>query len=251
MFYPNDPDKLRAELTQYLQGVDEPAACPKAMITPHAGTIYSGPVAATAYARLKHVRDRIARVVLLGPAHRVFVRGLAAPSVGAFRTPLGDIPLDRAALDELVARFDQVATNDEAHRQEHSLEVHLPFLQLMLTRFTLVPLVVGREEPARVAEVIDHLWGGDETLIVISSDLSHFHDYATAKRIDGETSGLIEAMRYEELNGERACGVYPVSGLLFTAKERGMKVDTVDLRNSGDTAGKRREVVGYGSYLVD
>jgi AmmeMemoRadiSam system protein B len=253
MFYPADATSLRDELRGYLTRAasrDDGAPCPKAMITPHAGTIYSGPVAATAYARLESVRTQISRVVLLGPSHRVFLRGLGAPSVDAFRTPLGDIPLDREAIEALLT-LPQVEINDDAHAREHSLEVHLPFLQMMLDAFVLVPLVVGRSTPHEVAEVLKHLWGGPETLVVVSSDLSHFHDYASAKAIDAATTKLIEALQFEQLDGDRACGCQAVSGLLLTARQRGMKVTTVDLRNSGDTAGRRAEVVGYGSYLVD
>ncbi len=253
-FYPGDAAVLRAEISGYLaeaaERVDGAAPCPKAIIAPHAGTIYSGPIAASAYVRLRSARAYVRRVVLLGPAHRVYLEGIAAPSVDAFRTPLGDIPIDRAAVAQALT-LPQVVEDDEPHRLEHSLEVHLPFLQLGLEAFTLVPFVVGRVAAATTADLIDLLWGGRETLLVISSDLSHFHDYATARRIDRETSDLIEQMRFESLSGERACGVHPVSGLLLSARRRGMQVTAVDVRNSGDTAGSRREVVGYGSYLVD
>lgn len=167
----------------------------------------------------------------------------------AFQTPLGDVALDRDAIDRVLG-MPQVQVNDEAHRKEHSLEVHLPFLQLTLGSFALVPLVVGRCEPDVVAGLLEQLWGGDETLVVASSDLSHFHDYATAQTIDRQTSDWIEAKAHRKLTGEHACGVYPVSGLLMLANQRGMTVSAVDVRNSGDTAGRRNEVVGYGSYLV-
>lgn len=255
MFYPADPRELRAQIDGFLRGAEPPAdsagsagKAPKALIAPHAGTIYSGPIAASAYARLR--ADRIERVVLLGPAHRVYVEGLALPSVGAFRTPLGEIPLD-ATLVERVTKLPGVTVSDEAHALEHSLEVHLPFLQRTLGPFSLLPLVVGRASPAMVGAVLDAVWGGDETLIVVSSDLSHFHDYERARRIDRQTSELIESLDFERLDGERACGTYPVSGLLQVAKRRGMAVHCIDLRNSGDTAGDKRRVVGYGSYLVD
>jgi hypothetical protein len=249
MFYPSDPALLRDEVQGYLDAVvaaDGPP--PKAIIVPHAGTIYSGPVAASAYARLRAAS--VSRVVLLGPAHRVFVRGVAAPTVSAFATPLGEVPLDRATLDALSA-LPCVSWNDEAHRREHSLELHLPFLQLLLGDFSLVPLVVGACAAHDVAAVLERAWGGDETLIVVSSDLSHFHDYATARRVDRETAALIASLSFERLDGERACGVYPVSGLLYAAKQRGMHVSTLDVRNSGDTAGSKERVVGYGAFAVD
>jgi MEMO1 family protein len=248
-FYPADANELGAQMDGFLAGArsSEHASTPKAIIGPHAGTIYSGPIAASAYARIPTTNVR--RVVLLGPAHRVRLRGLAAPTVDAFSTPLGDVPLDRRAIDGLLA-LPQVQLDDEAHRLEHSLELHLPFLQTRLSRFELVPLVVGQASAVEVAEVLDALWGGDETLVVVSSDLSHFHDYATASALDRETTRLIEALDGEGLDGEHACGVYPLRGLLRTAKQRGMRAQTVDLRNSGDTAGRRSEVVGYGSYLL-
>ena len=250
MFYPEDPTELEAQIDAFLAAAGQPDdPPPKAIIAPHAGTVYSGPVAASAYARVAPAADRIRRVVLLGPAHRVFVNGLALPSVHFFRTPLGDIPLDQDLVAKVRA-LDGVSVSDDAHALEHSLEVHLPFLQRTLGTFTLLPLVVGRAPAEMVARVLDAVWGGDETLIVISSDLSHFHDYATARRIDRETSSLIEQLDHDALNGERACGAHPVSGLLAAAARRGMKVHCVDLRNSGDTAGRKDRVVGYGSYVV-
>jgi AmmeMemoRadiSam system protein B len=251
MFYPANPNELREQIRGFLSSAAEKADSPppKAMIAPHAGTIYSGPVAASAYATLQNARTQISRVVLLGPSHRVPLRGIAAPSAEQFNTPLGDIPIDRSAIDAL-CQLPQVSIDDEAHRREHSLEVHLPFLQEMLDAFQLVPLVVGRTPPEQVCEVIELAWGGAETLVVVSSDLSHYHPYSEAQQIDRETSDLIEALAFERLDGERACGVYPVSGLLCAARKRGLSVHTVDLRNSGDTAGSRGEVVGYGSYLV-
>ncbi|MEQ9319935.1 MAG: AmmeMemoRadiSam system protein B [Polyangiaceae bacterium] len=249
-FYPADPDELASQIEGYLGAIDATDATPpKAIIAPHAGTVYSGPIAASAYARVAAARDRITRVVLLGPAHRVFVSGLALPSVSRFRTPLGEIPLDEEGVAE-VSALPNVTVNDDAHALEHSLEVHLPFLQRVLGTFSLLPLVVGRASPETVARVLDATWGGDETLIVVSSDLSHFHDYETARRIDRETSSAIERLDHGALDGERACGTHPVSGLLKTVARRGMAVRCIDLRNSGDTAGRKDRVVGYGSYVV-
>jgi AmmeMemoRadiSam system protein B len=249
MFYPDDPAQLRGDVMRYLAAAPAHGPRPKAIIAPHAGYVYSGPIAASVYARLQPYSDAITRVVLLGPSHRVALRGIAAPSVDAFSTPLGDVPLDRVALDGL-AKFEFVQTLDRAHAQEHSLEVQLPFLQLVLGNFRLVPLVVGDATPEQVAQVIDALWGGDDTLIVISSDLSHYHSYADARRMDAATSQAIEHLRYEDIGYDDACGRAPISGLLHTARRRGMHMTTLDLRSSGDTAGPRDRVVGYGAYSL-
>lgn len=249
MFYPGDARELHAMVQQMLQQVgDVEAPPPKALIAPHAGYIYSGPIAASAYARLRRVRETIERVVLLGPSHRVGFPGLATSSADTFRTPLGDIPIDTETVARLAA-LPQVRTLDQAHQLEHSLEVHLPFLQESLEHFTLVPLVVGDATAEEVAEVLEQVWGGDETLIVISSDLSHYHDYATAERMDRKTSDAIEHLKPETLKFEDACGRIPITGLLRLAQRKHLTVETVDLRNSGDTAGPRDQVVGYGAYL--
>jgi hypothetical protein len=251
LFYPDDTIGLRDAVTGYLaQAETVDGATPKALIVPHAGYIYSGPVAATAYARLGAGAALINRVVLLGPAHRVGFHGLALPGVDAFETPLGTVPIDRDAVAS-IARFDQVIELSAAHAEEHSLEVHLPFLQILLESFSLVPLVVGDASGKDVAEVLETLWGGPETLIVISSDLSHYHDYATARSMDAATSAAIEALTPARIGYEDACGRIPVSGLLEVAKRRGLQARTVDLRNSGDTAGPKDRVVGYGAYVVD
>ncbi|MEQ8194650.1 MAG: AmmeMemoRadiSam system protein B, partial [Rhodospirillales bacterium] len=221
---------------------------PKAIIAPHAGYIYSGPIAASVYARLKPLRGRIERVVLLGPCHRVAVRGLALSGADAFATPLGNVPVDKEAVAAL-AGLPQVSTFDATHAQEHSLEVHLPFLQEILGAFKLVPLVVGDASADQVAEVLERLWGGPETLIVVSSDLSHYLDYDTANRLDRETCAAIESLDFTRIGRDQACGRIPVSGLLALAKRRGLGVDTLDLRNSGDTAGPRDRVVGYGAWM--
>lgn len=249
MFYPGDARELHAmvqEMLRQVPAIDEPP--PKAIIAPHAGYIYSGPVAASAYARLHSVRKTIERVILLGPSHRVGFPGLATSSAAIFRTPLGDVPIDTETVARLAA-LPQVRPLDQAHQLEHSLEVHLPFLQESLDRFTLVPLVVGDASADEVADVLEQVWGGDETLIVISSDLSHYHDYDTAVRMDRETSRAIEQLRDEALQYEDACGRTPITGLLRLARRKHLTVETIDLRNSGDTAGPRDQVVGYGAYL--
>ncbi len=218
----------------------------KALIVPHAGYIYSGAIAATAYATLRPVAARIRRVILLGPTHRVAVRGLALPDADAFDTPLGRVMLDADAA-RVIGRLPQVCVSSQAHAQEHSLEVQLPFLQSVLTDFTLLPLAVGRATAEEVAEVLEFLWGGEETLIVISSDLSHYLPYPIAQRVDDETVHTILALE-PPISHERACGGTPVNGLMLAAQKHGLVPHLLDLRNSGDTAGTRDRVVGYASF---
>jgi hypothetical protein len=248
IFYPADADELRATVQALIKRVEprrEPA--PKALIVPHAGYVYSGPVAATAYVGLLPYRDRYKRVILLGPSHRVAIRNLASSGADVFRTPLGDIPLDT----EAIAQLDESTTrvSDAAHEFEHSLEVHLPFLQCTLGPFSLVPLVVGQAAPETVAQVIDTLWGGEETLIVVSSDLSHYLDYDEACRRDLRTCEAIENLAADRIRYDDACGATPVRGLLIEARRRALDITKLDLRNSGDTAGKKDQVVGYGAWM--
>ena len=247
-FYPSDRDVLREMLAGFLSASRSEDPAPKALIAPHAGYIYSGPVAASAYARVANGRDAITRVVLLGPSHRVPLHGLAASNAQYFSTPLGAVPIDGEALSR-IGHLSQVRTYDQAHKWEHSLEVHLPFLQTVLANFKLVPLVVGEASAAEVCEVLELLWGGPETLIVISSDLSHYHDYVTAQKLDRDTSKAITEFRPQDIHYRQACGRNPILGLLEAARHRGMRAETVDLRNSGDTAGPRDQVVGYGAYI--
>jgi AmmeMemoRadiSam system protein B len=246
-FYPDDPAELSAAVDGYLAGAPGGGEAPKALIAPHAGYVYSGPIAGSAYAALRTLRERIERVLLIGPAHRVALRGLAASGADAFSTPLGDVPVDRAAVDAACA-LPQVTQLEQAHALEHSLEVHLPFLQRALSRFSLVPLVAGDASADEVAQVLELLWGGAETLIVISSDLSHYYDYETARRLDGATTRAIEALDPAGLSGESACGRVPIRGLLVAARHHGLRAHTLDVRSSGDTAGTRDQVVGYGAY---
>ena len=249
-FYPENRTRLRETVRSYLNAADAHRLRPKALIVPHAGYIYSGPVAASGYAQLEPLRTKIGRVVLLGPSHFVPFEGLAVSSADLFRTPLGDVAIDTESVRDLLT-LPQVQLLDAAHAREHSLEVQLPFLQEVLNDFLLVPIVVGDASVDDVAEVIDRLWDGPETLFVISSDLSHYHDASTAKQLDRETSLAITAMRSEDLNGGRACGYKPISGLLRVARRRGMQVHIIDLRNSGDTAGSADRVVGYGAYVIE
>ena len=251
MFYPEQADELRQQVDSLLAESpvpDEPP--PKALIAPHAGYIYSGPVAASAYRRLLPAADSIERVVILAPSHRVPFRGLATTSADYLRTPLGDIPVDRNAVDQALA-LPQVEEFDRAFEGEHALEVQLPFLQRSLNNFSIVPFIVGQANALEVGEVLDLLWGGQETLIVISSDLSHFLDYHTAREKDRHTTQAIESLQPDTIGFDDACGRIPVSGLLVTAKEHGLHARTVDLRNSGDTAGDKSRVVGYGAYVFN
>jgi AmmeMemoRadiSam system protein B len=248
LFYPEDPDTLRRTVNEFLAETPvQEHELPKAIIVPHAGYIYSGPVAARVYALLARGHESIERVVLLGPSHRVPFYGLAASGASSYRTPLGDIRIDQQSVAQ-VLELPQVVRLEAAHANEHSLEVQLPFLQLLLDDFELVPLVVGDATGEEVAEVLERLWGGPETLIVISSDLSHYHDYATARRMDQATSESIVALHPERLGFEDACGRIPVSGLLLQAMQRGLHGELVDLRNSGDITGDKQRVVGYGAY---
>ncbi len=248
MFYPDDPVLLQQQLEGFLSREPPANYRPKALVVPHAGYIYSGPVAASAYAMLPPYRDSIRRVVLLGPAHRVPFAGIAASSAQYFATPLGMMRVDQDAMDRILTR-PGVRVLDEAHRDEHSLEVQLPFLQTVLNEDVgLVPLVVGDAHPQDVADILEILWDGEETLIVISSDLSHYHDYRTAQHLDQATSMAIEQLNPEAIDYPQACGRTPLNGLLYAARRHHLRARTLDLRNSGDTAGSRDRVVGYGAY---
>lgn len=250
MFYPGDADELHRAVQSYLLHAGTPRPVPKALIVPHAGYVYSGPVAGSGYATLESLAKQIRRVVLLGPAHRVYVQGLAASSAARFRSPLGDVALDQQTIRDVVDEFPFVSYVDEAHRLEHSLEVHLPFLQETLAEFVLLPFAVGDARPEWVEALLERLWGGPETLVVISSDLSHYHDYATAQALDRATTDAIETLAPERIGEQHACGRIPICGLLRLARRRGLRAQTLDLRNSGDTAGPRDQVVGYGAYLL-
>lgn len=251
MFYPDNPAELRRTVGQMLAAVGpaQPRHVPKALIVPHAGYIYSGPVAATAYARIAALRGRVRRVVLLGPTHRVYVRGLALPDAERFATPLGEVGIDADGVAKLKA-LPQVVTSDAAHQLEHSLEVQLPFLQQVLGEFDLLPLAVGEATPEQVAEVLEKIWGGPETLIVISSDLSHYLPSELAREVDTGTVNAIMALD-SHLNHEQACGATPINGLLLAAKRHHLRPVALDVRNSGDTAGDAARVVGYASFAFE
>jgi MEMO1 family protein len=251
MFYPGDPRALAAEIDELLGGVAEIAprlGFPKALIVPHAGYVYSGAVAAHAYDELVRARGIVRRVILLGPVHRVPVRGLAAPTAEAFDTPLGRIRIDHEALDA-VQDLPQILHSDPAHAMEHALEVQLPFLQKVLGDFTLVPFAVGTASVQEVAQVLERLWGGLETLIVVSTDLSHYHSYDRARAIDAATLARIAAYACD-IDHEEACGATPLNGLLSFARQKGIPVRLLTACNSGDTAGGRQQVVGYSSFAL-
>jgi AmmeMemoRadiSam system protein B len=249
LFYADDPDRLRTQVFDLLTDVAASTKfTPKALIAPHAGYVYSGRVAAAAFATLRDSAQTIMRVVLIGPAHYVHVRGIAAPTADAFETPLGRVAVDLEALSA-VADLQFVVRSDAPHAPEHALEVELPFLQTLLSSFQVVPLVVGDATPQDVAHVLGRLWGGPETLIVVSSDLSHYHDYETARRLDAATATAIEHGDWASLGPNQACGCLAVAGLLVEAGRRGFKAHRLSLCNSGDTAGSRDRVVGYGAWM--
>jgi AmmeMemoRadiSam system protein B len=248
LFYPAAPVALRAEIATLLAGAAAapPAAAPRLLIAPHAGYAYCGPVAASAYAQLAGARTGdVRRVVVLGPAHRVPLRGLAYPSARAFATPLGDVPVDTDALRAL-GDLPHVRCDDRAHEHEHAIEVQLPFLQAVLGDFTLVPLVVGEALGEEVAQVLERLWDGAQTLVVVSSDLSHYLAYEEAQVLDRATVQRILA-REAGLEPHEACGAAAINGAVLLARRHGLSARLLDLRNSGDTAGDRRRVVGYGA----
>jgi len=246
MFYPADPRQLAHEVQGFLAKAHPQTLTPKALIAPHAGYIYSGAIAASAYSTLKDTAPRIRRVVLLGPTHRVAIQGLALPDAEAFDTPLGLVKLDKEAM-RVIAHLPQVALSSEAHALEHSLEVQLPFLQSVLDDFTLLPLAVGMATAEEVAEVLEVVWGGDETLIVISSDLSHYLPYTIAQQVDTKTAEDIVHLR-QPIAHDQACGGTPINGLILAARKHHLKPHLLDLHNSGDTAGSRDRVVGYAAF---
>jgi MEMO1 family protein len=250
LFYPDDERELRDVVSGYLRQHKTPAtaAPPKALIVPHAGYIYSGGIAAAAYATVASLRQVIRRIVLIGPSHRVYLRGMAVPAASSFATPLGEVAIDHTSKSELLQHGD-VIESDTPHAEEHCLEVQLPFLQMLFDDFTLLPLVIGSATPEHVGAALAHAWGDASTLILVSSDLSHYHAYEQARRIDAATSAAI-LRREATLAGEQACGAVGINGLLYLASQRQLAVSEIARCNSGDTAGDRSRVVGYGAYAV-
>ena len=259
MFYPGDTAELRKAVQKYLSnaGTEEvpklkkgEAAELRTLIVPHAGFIYSGKIAASAYRLLEQNQNQFKRVLLLGPAHRVWLEGAAFPGVDAFETPLGEITLDKELIENIVAEFSWISVSDKAHAEEHCLEVQLPFLQETLGEFKLLPLVVGDAKIEPLAALIHQFSEDHETLIVISTDLSHFHDYQTARDIDGCTANAIELLEQNRISTEDACGAYPLRGALLAASQNQWNVHRLGLCNSGDTAGDHGRVVGYGAWAM-
>lgn len=249
MFYPAFAGTLKATVERFLDTAAPAGPTPRALIVPHAGYVYSGPIAGKGYSLLTPCYAFIRRVLLIGPAHRVPVRGVAVPSVTSFRTPLGDVPVDEPGLT-LVRALPFVVVSDAAHAEEHSLEVQLPFLQTILEKFTIVPALTGLTTPDEVAQLIETLWNGPQHLTVISTDLSHYLTYGEAKEVDEATARAIERAEPESIDDHDACGAAAIRGLLTFVRRRGLKVERIDLRNSGDTAGPRDRVVGYGAFAV-
>ncbi|HZK06200.1 MAG TPA: AmmeMemoRadiSam system protein B [Actinomycetaceae bacterium] len=251
LFYPADPRDLADEVRSLIAAVDVPdgAPAPKAVIAPHAGYVYSGSTAAVAYAHLARAAALVRRIILLGPTHRVAVRGMALPGVSGLATPLGVVTVDGGGT-ATAGRFRQVVTRPDVHAQEHSLEVHLPFLQTVFEGASVVPFAVGDVRPGAVADVLEALWGGDETVVVVSSDLSHYLPYETAREADSRTLARITDLD-PDLGPHDACGARPVNGLLALARRRGMTATVLRACNSGDTAGDRRRVVGYAAVAFE
>jgi AmmeMemoRadiSam system protein B len=252
LFYPDDAGELRETVSEYLRQhsaqTPSAAAPPKALIVPHAGYIYSGGIAAAAYATVASLRQSVRRIVLIGPSHRVYLRGMAVPQAASFATPLGRVEIDRELKALLLQRGDVIEA-DAPHAQEHALEVQLPFLQLLFDNFTLLPVVLGSVAPEHVAAALAQVWGDAATLVLVSSDLSHYHTYQDARQIDAATSAAI-LRRDSTLAGEQACGAVGINGLLYLAGQRQLAVAEIARCNSGDTAGDRSRVVGYGAFAV-
>lgn len=249
LFYPANPLELRDAISEYLaQAPTAAGPAPKALIVPHAGYIYSGVIAGAAYSQVAHERRRIRRIVLIGPSHRVYLRGMAVPAAEVFQTPLGTVPIDRELKARAIAH-EQVTESDTPHSSEHSLEVQLPFLQMLFDDFTLLPIALGSASPPSVATVLADVWGDEETLILVSSDLSHYLSYEAARAVDDETIAAI--LRNDAtLTGEQACGCIGINGLSFLASQRNARMAEIARCNSGDTAGDRNRVVGYGAFAL-
>ncbi len=252
MFYPSHPATLEEMFSDWM--AEGPTLTPeelahlKAVIVPHAGYVYSGEVAAKAYEQLSTLKDQIDTVVIFGPAHRFYFEGIATISAEAVETPLGELPVDTQLRNELVGMFDKVGFSDEVNVPEHSIEVQFPFIKKVLPDVKVLPLLIGDVDTETVAQVMETLWHRPRTLIVISSDLSHYHPYAEAKEIDEQTAEWIEHRQPEKLNGERACGYKGIQGILSLPEKFNIK--RLDFKNSGDTAGDKDRVVGYGAWAI-
>jgi AmmeMemoRadiSam system protein B/AmmeMemoRadiSam system protein A len=249
-FYPAVPEELAAGVDGSLARATPLPLAPKAVIAPHAGHIYSGDIAGSAYRLLSRRKGEIRRAILLGPNHRVPLRGLAISPADAWETPLGSLPVDHAGRAAL-ARLPFVAVTHAPFASEHSLEVHLPFVHRALGEVEILPILVGQAGADQVSAALDLVWGGAETAIIVSSDLSHFHDYATCCTRDSETAQAIERLQPGLIDPYAACGSFAIHGLLHQAQRRDLRVTAVDVRNSGDTRGGRDRVVGYGAFTFE
>lgn len=248
-FYPSDARRLRAAVMALLREATVSGLMPRAMIVPHAGYAYSGSVAASGYALLRPVHRAIDRVVVLGPSHYKVFRGIAVTGARAFDTPLGEVSVDLKGVERAL-RLPQVHRDDDIYDREHSIEVQLPYLQVVLHEFQVLPFIVGQTTEEELSSLLELCWGGDETLVIVSSDLSHDLDYWAARRKDSETSHLIERCHSKEITAERACGYHAIRGLLHIAKARKLRIKTISLRNSGDTTISKERVVGYGTIIA-
>jgi AmmeMemoRadiSam system protein B len=257
-FYPSDPGELARMVDRLLAGAAQPPPgepMPDALIVPHAGYAYSGPVAASAYARLRPFAPTVTRVTILGPAHFVPLVGTAVPGTDVWRTPLGDVPIDETLRDAAVEAGATV--DEEPHEPEHSLEVQVPFLQRVAgDRFSILPVAVGMTSPGQVADLLAGIVGAfarasegvPGVLTLVSTDLSHYLDHQTASQMDRRTAEAILARDPVAVGGDDACGLYALRGALEHARRCDLDVRLLDLRTSGDTAGDRRRVVGYGAF---
>ncbi|MHA1539874.1 MAG: AmmeMemoRadiSam system protein B [Alphaproteobacteria bacterium] len=248
-WYPQDATALREMVTDFVEGAKPYPFAPKMMIVPHAGLRFSGSIAGTAYRILEAQKSKIERVILIGPSHRTNFKGIAIPSHAFFETPFGHLPVNQEALTAL-KNIDGVETSDAVFEEEHCLELQFPFVHQVLKNVSIVPMIVGLADPELVAAALAEIWGGEETVILISSDLSHYHDYMTARSLDKKSAGMIEALS-PKLTGMNACGHRVINGALQRAKNINMRVTGIDVRNSGDTVGSKDRVVGYGSFIFE
>ncbi len=249
LFYPSEPEELKSMLETFVNTAKSVNNLTRAVIAPHAGYVYSGPIAGSAYKALYSSKENIKNVIILSPSHNCSFDGVATHSAQAFSTPLGDIEVNQE-LKEKIASLPFIKELDEAFIREHALEVHLPFIQYVLPHAKILPLVVGQTYPEEIQMLIETLWNDPSNAFVISTDLSHFLSYMQAQKLDSLTAKQFERKLFQEIHHEQCCGYFPVRGMLKFAKEHGLKISTLDLRNSADTAGDKGRVVGYGSFMI-
>ena len=249
LFYPAEPKELREMIEVFISNAKVAQNLTRAIIAPHAGYVYSGPIAGSAYRALYSSKETIKNVVIMSPSHNISFDGVATHSADSFSTPLGDLHVNKE-IKETISNLPFVKELDNAFIREHALEVHLPFIQHTLPQAKIVPLIVGHTYPEEIQMLLETLWPDPTNAFVISSDLSHFLSYVQAQKIDSLTAKQIEKLLYKEIHHEQCCGFFPLRGLLKFAKEHGLKITALDLRNSADTAGDKGRVVGYGSFIV-